>query len=101
MDTPQAFFAVEKLFELSSRAVIVLQGQIKSGTIRAGMKTKVLVDGQLYMVATIKSVEFVDGPGSKSAVGLLLDTPEPEVREMWQALCCPGDVLPILASAAS
>ena len=101
MGTPHAFFAVERLFELSSRVGIVLQGQIMSGAICAGMKTKVLVDGQLYMVATIKSVEFVDGPGSESAVGLLIDAPEPEVREMWQLLCRPGDVLPISASAAS
>jgi hypothetical protein len=101
MESPQALFAVENLFELSSRGVIVLLGQIKSGSVRAGMRTKVSIDGQLHMVATIKSVEFADGPGRASAVGLLLHTPEPDVRAMWQALCRAGDVLPVTDGAAS
>jgi len=95
MSDIQATFEVAKIFELSSLGAVVLQGHIRSGMVRSGLSTKVLVDGQLYMTALVKSVEFVDGPGKESAVGLVLDTPEPEVRELWLALCQPGDVLPV------
>jgi len=95
MTSSHAVFAVAKVFELAARNAVVLEGDIRTGVVLAGMTTKVLVDSQLYMTAKIRAVDFIDGPGGKSAVGLVLDTPEPEVRELWLALCQPGDVLPI------
>jgi hypothetical protein len=95
MNSTQATFEVTKVFGLSSRSAVILQGEIRSGTVLAGMSTKVLVDSQLYMTAEIKGVEFIDGPGRGSTVGLVLDTPDPEVRELWLALCQPGDLLPV------
>jgi len=98
MSDSKATFEVAKIFELSTlnaASAVVLQGHIRSGTVRPGQSTKVLVDGQLYMTALIKAVEFIDGPSRESAVCLVLDTPDPEVRELWLALCQSGDMLPV------
>ena len=88
-------FEVTDIFLLKTRNSIVLKGDIKSGEVRQGMIVKTLVDSELYMSAEVNGVEFVDGPGTESAVGLVLDTPEQEIQELWLELCKKGDLLKI------
>ncbi len=95
MKTAAATFEVHSVFFLTGRKVTVLGGIIKDGSVKAGMKASVLVDGGLFMVATIKSVEAIKSESEKCNVGLILDTPEAETREAWEALCRSGDTIAI------
>ena len=95
MKTAAATFEVHSVFFLTGRKVTVLGGLIKDGSVKAGMKASVLVDGGLYMIATIKSVESIKAESEKCNVGLILNTPEEETRSAWKALCLPGDIITI------
>ena len=48
------------------------------------------------MVATVKSVEFVDYPDGKADLGLILDEESPEGRALWVRFCEAGEVMSIL-----
>jgi hypothetical protein len=95
MPGSDATFEVGRIFELKSLSGIVLRGHIKTGVVVSGMIAKVWVDGGLYMAAPIKSVEYIDGPGIEGMVGLVLEAPDNDVRELWLSLCKVGDVLSI------
>lgn len=95
MKTATATFEVHSVFFLTGRKVTVLGGIIKTGEVKAGMKASVLVDGGLFMVATIKSIEGIKSDTEKCNVGLILDTPKEEVRDAWKALCLSGDIIAI------
>ena len=88
-------FEVLDVFILDTYNSIVLKGRIKSGEITQGMIVKTWVDSQLYMIAKINEVEFIDGPEAESTIGLVLDTPEQEVQELWLELCKKGGLLKI------
>ncbi len=88
-------FEILDTFILKSRNSVVLKGLIREGEIKRGMIAKTLLDSELYMAAEITGVEYIDGPKNESAVGLVLDTPEQEVQELWIELCKKGDVLKI------
>ena len=88
-------FEVTDVFLLETRNSVVLKGDIKSGEIRQGMFVKTWVDSELYMSAEINGVEYVDGPETERAVGLVLDTPEQEIQDLWLELCKKGDLLKI------
>ena len=88
-------FEVTDVFLLETRNSVVLKGDIKSGEIRQGMFVKIWVDSELYMSAEINGVEYIDGPETESAVGLVLDTPEQEIQDLWLELCKKGDLLKI------
>lgn len=88
-------FEVSDVFCLDSQNSIVLVGDIQGGEINIGMLASTWVDSELYMVAEISAVEFIDGPEKNSRIGLVLDTPEQEVRELWLELCKRGDVIKI------
>ena len=95
MKTAAATFEVHSVFFLTGRKVTVLGGIIKGGSVKAGMKASVLIDGGLFMIATIKSVEGIRAESEKCNVGLILDTPEEDTRTAWKALCLPGDIISI------
>ncbi len=95
MKTAATTFKVHSVFFLTGRKVTVLGGIIKDGSVKAGMIARVLVDGGLFMVATINSVEAIKSESDKCNVGLILDTPEEETRKLWKALCLPGDIITI------
>ena len=86
-------FELFDVFILKTLNSVVLNGQIKDGEVNQGMFVKTWVDSELYMVAEISRVEFIDGPENSSAVGLVLDTPEQEVQKLWLELCKKGDIL--------
>ena len=88
-------FKVTDVFFLETHNSVVLKGDVKSGEIRKGMFVKTWVDSELYMSAEIHGVEFVDAPETESGVGLVLDTPEQEVQNLWLELCKKGDLLKI------
>lgn len=95
MKTAAATFEVHSVFFLTGRNVTVIGGIIKDGSVKAGMKACVLVDGGLFMVATIMSVEAIKSDSEKCNVGLILDTPEEDTRASWKALCLSGDIIAI------
>lgn len=95
MTHQKATFEVKNIFELPSLRAVVLQGVITSGMVVSHMTIKVGILDRLYMTASIKSVEYMDGPDGESAIGLVLDTPESEVREQWLERCVAGDVLQV------
>jgi hypothetical protein len=92
---PETTFEVGQIFELASLGTIVLRGHIKAGVVAPGMIAKIWVDGGMYMVTPVKSVEYIDGSGSEGMVGLVLEAPDSDVRELWLGLCQAGDVLSI------
>ena len=88
-------FEVLDVFILGIHNSVVLKGRIKSGEITQGMIVKTLLDSELYMTAKINEIEFIDGPEAENTIGLVLDTPEQEVQELWLELCKKGDFLKI------
>ena len=88
-------FEVIDVFILETLNSVVLKGGIRSGEIRQGMFVKTWVDSELYISAKINGVEFIDGPEKERAVGLVLDTPEQAVQNLWLELCKKGDLLKI------
>jgi hypothetical protein len=89
-----AQFEITKVFEMSS-GDLVLAGQIRSGVVRAGMRAHLPLNSGFDMVAIVKSVEFVDYPGGKADVGLILDEENAEYRSLWVQLCVAGNTISI------
>lgn len=92
-----ASFEVQDVFHITGRTETYLVGKIQAGVVRAGMHAKILVDGGLFMVAKVKSIELVRDLSRRSDVALAIDTPEEEVRTLWKALCRCGDIIAIEA----
>lgn len=95
MKTATAIFEVHSVFFITGRKVTVLGGIIKDGNVKSGMKASVRVDGGLFMVAAIVSVEAIKSDSEKCNVGLILDTPEEDTQSSWKALCLSGDIITI------
>lgn len=98
MTHSDATFEVAQIFELASSSAMVLRGHIKAGVVVPGMLAKVWVDGGLYMTASIKSVEYIDGLDTEGTIGLVLQVPDDDTRKWWLGLCQAGDVLSIEVS---
>ena len=82
-----ATFHLQSKMKLAARPGVFLVGEIRSGTIRAGMVARVGVDGGLYTEAPIIAVEFVDYAQGKSQVALHIAFADPKVEEIIEALC--------------
>jgi hypothetical protein len=91
-----ATFHMQSRMKLAARPGILLVGEIKSGTIRAGMVARVSVDGGLYTEAPIVGVEFVDGARGKSQLALHIAFDDPRDEEIIEALCGDGDTIEIV-----
>jgi len=94
MKTEDSKFKVNSVFHIPGRPETFIAGSIQEGTIQSGMQAKVLVDGELYMVADIKSLESIRD-AHRSDLVLALDTPEMDTQELWTTLCCAGDTIDI------
>jgi GTPase len=90
--TGQAYFEITGVFQITGRGV-VLAGQIRSGVVRAGMQVQLPLDSGFTITSTVKSVEFVDGPGRLADVGLILNEESPELRSLWMQACRAGEVV--------
>lgn len=88
-----AKFKIDKIFELECLPGPVLAGEVVDGTINKGMVAKVLVDSELYQVSEIVGVEFVDYPGGKADIGLVLKFNDTESKTIFLELCQVGDVI--------
>lgn len=90
-----AKFLVNTTFVRSSAKNTVLCGLITSGTVKRGMQAKVEVSPQLYFIADIFSVEAINDNTGKSNVGLVLDTPDDDMRHLWKELPAPAEEIEI------
>jgi hypothetical protein len=59
--------------------------------------SKIRVEGGLFMVAKINSIEDVRDTTGESNLALALNTPEEDVRYLWKELCRAGDVITLKA----
>jgi hypothetical protein len=59
------------------------------------MRARLPVNRGRVIVASVKSVEFVDYPGGKTDTGLILDEEDAECRSLWLRSCKAGDVISI------
>jgi hypothetical protein len=75
-----AQFQVNEVFEIESRDLFVLVGQITEGEILAGMTVLALEHS-----ATLHSVEFVRRQGGGDDIGLCLKLRAKD-REVWRSL---------------
>ena len=94
----QAQFEITQVCEIGRRGV-VLAGQIRSGVVRPGMQVHLPLNTGLNIVMTVKSVEFIDYPGGKADVGLILDEEDPDRRSLLVQLCEAGEVVSIRNAA--
>ncbi len=94
-----AKFEIASVFELPSRKCVVLVGRVSAGIIRPGMSAFVLLDGGLFWSLLIKSVEFVDGPGKLSQIGLTIQDHGAEECELLRDLCPMGTVVEVKVSS--
>ena len=96
---PSARFEVSNVFALRSRGSVVLTGRVSAGNIVPGMHILVWLDGGLFWSLPIESVEFVDGPGKLSQVGLVLAGQGREEFELLSGLCPVGTEVEVKAPA--
>ncbi|HSJ23171.1 MAG TPA: hypothetical protein VK929_00705 [Longimicrobiales bacterium] len=69
----EAVFRAETAFPLDQRKVIVVQGRIVEGSVRAGMFLHIPFNPAVKMTARIDSVEYIDHQiGGESSIGLCL-----------------------------
>jgi GTPase len=94
----QSLFEITRVFEISNRGV-VLAGQIRSGVVRQGMQAHLPLNSGVDVVATVKSVEFVDHGSGNVEVDLILDEEDPQCRSLLLQLYEAGDVISIREAA--
>lgn len=81
-----ARFRVHDTFTLQSRRMFVIAGDIVEGTVRVGMQVEVPLNDSLSVTAPVAAVEFVDGPGPQSRVGLGIRYEDDDELEMLRGL---------------
>jgi hypothetical protein len=90
----KATFKVAGTFELKSRSLFVVFGEIVDGELSAGMQISLPLQGELSATGTIASVEFVDFAAyGKSYPALTLHVEEPGELEIWRSIIEEGVVL--------
>jgi hypothetical protein len=95
-----ARFRAADTFVIHSRRYFVIAGEIVEGTVRAGMLLSVPLNGSVAMTTPVHAVEFVDDPGRKSQVGLVIACEDDFEVELWQALGIGGEILDLHESEA-
>jgi hypothetical protein len=90
-----ALFLVHSKIKLAARPAVFLVGEIKSGTIHAGMIVRV-VDDNHVVAAPIPGVEFVEYPGGQSQVALRLAFDNAVDEEVVAALCVRGTTIEVV-----
>ena len=95
-----ASFLVQSKMRVATRPGTFLVGEIKSGTIRAGMVARIWVDGALYTEAPVVGVDFVDRPGGDSQVALQVATDDPKDDDLIETLCGDGDTIEVVEPSA-
>jgi len=73
----------------------VLCGLTTVGTVKSGMKIKIEISPKLYFTADILSVEAIFDSTGKSNIGLVLDTPHDDIRNLWKDLPAPAEEIEI------
>ena len=90
----EATFKVAGSFELKSRGLFVVFGEIVGGVLRAGMQVSAPLQGELSVTGTIASVEFVDDRArGKGYPALTFHVDEPAELEIWRSLIEEGTLL--------
>jgi hypothetical protein len=88
-----ALFRVEETFAIHSRRLFVLVGEIVEGTVRTGMLVHVSLNGSVFVTAPVHGVEFVDGPGRRSRIGLTVRYEDDDDLAFWRGLNIGGGML--------
>ena len=87
-------FRVVGSFELASRGLFVVFGDIVHGELLAGMSIGVEVGPNLSVVGRIASVEFVDFRSAGAGyVALTLEHDDPSELDVWRSLIEEGTEL--------
>jgi hypothetical protein len=88
-----ALFRVEETFAIHSRRLFVLVGEIVEGTVRTGMLVQVSLNGAVFVTAPVSGVEFVDGPGRRSRIGLTVRYEDDDDLAFWRGLNIGGGMI--------
>jgi hypothetical protein len=95
---PMAKVEVRFAFRLATRKQFVIACVMVEGTVSAGMRALIWVDGEAYWAIPILSVEFIDRIASKeSFVGLVCAEQREDDAEIVQELCSSGTVIEVAA----
>jgi hypothetical protein len=94
-------FRVEDTFAITLRNLFVLAGEIVEGTVRAGMVLQIPLNDMVTMTAPVHGVEFVDGPGQRSRIGLTLQYEDEADLAFWRGLNLQGHVFAVVEPADS
>ena len=89
-----AMFRVAGTFDLRSRGLFVVFGEILEGELRPGMQVSVPLQGELSVSGTIASVEFVDFIAyGKGYPALTLHFADADELEIWRSIIEEGTVI--------
>jgi hypothetical protein len=86
-------FRAHDTFCIHSRRMFVITGEILEGTVRVGMQVEMPLNDAVSMTAPITAVEFVDGPGRQSRIGLGIRYEDEVELATWQGLNIGGGVV--------
>ena len=90
-----ATFRALRTFGLESRNLFVISGDVVQGSVVAGMRIHVPLNSAVSIEMTISSVEYVDGPGDRSEVGLTFECAAWDEVQLLCALRIQDEVLTI------
>ena len=96
-----ALFRVEDTFAITLRGLFVLSGEVVEGTVRTGMLLQVPLNDAVTMTAPVHGVEFVDGPGQRSRIGLTLQYEDEADLAFWRGLNLQGHDFAVVEPADS
>ena len=92
--TLTAVFRVHDVFVMSSRRVVVIRGEMRSGVVRAGMLLRIPSNYGTDLTAPISSVEAIDGPGFGAAtIALVLPYDQPADARLLEKCAAVGEEL--------
>lgn len=89
-----ARFEVREIFRLTSRAQIVVAGNVLDGTVKSGSVASFELQPGLVLSAKVASVEYLDRVGiGQSLVCPLLPDRDATEAEIYAEICPPGTII--------
>jgi hypothetical protein len=90
-----ASFRAMRVFQVTGRGVVVEGVILGGGTIKPGMDLVVPLNSSMSLRFEIASVEYVDHPGGKGDVGLVLSGADKETAALVMGLNIGDEVLEV------
>ena len=90
-------FLVQSKLRIRSRPGFYLLGEMRNGTVQAGMVANIWVDGGAYTPAPVVGVAFVAFSDGKSLTAVHIECANPDEERLLEELCPEGETIEIVS----